>query len=122
MENTGSGIVGLIIGLIGSIGIAFIKDIWSKGKEHDKEIKIAEIHLSEEEHKQLKQKLKEALDTCKSLQDDLKIERDRRIQIEYKFDIVKQVYKVIFTQYAMQFKDDPEQLGLLKSLDDIINS
>ncbi len=106
-------------GVITIIGF-WINNVVSKRSDNDKEITIAKLNITEEEHKKLKKDLQSALDTMKELKVELQAEKTMRVRIEKKFEAVKLVFKVIFNQYALQFKDDPEQISMLEQLKEII--
>ena len=82
---------------------------------------IAEINLDKKEFDALKIKLHKALDSIKELNITLEKEKESRNEIEQKFNAVKIAYRIIFKQYARQFKDDPESLFMLEELNHIIN-
>ena len=65
--------------------------------------------------------LHKALDDAKILKEDLRKSREKTQEISKKFEAVKTGYRIIFKQYAMTFKDDPEQLTMLEELNSIIN-
>ena len=99
----------------------WIKDVISKGRDNDKEVKIAEIQADAEEKEELMRLFQEAKESINELKKELKIERDLRARIESKFDVVKKAYKLIFKHYAIKFKDDEEQLAMLEELNVILD-
>jgi ribosomal protein L17 len=86
----------------------------------EKEVKLAEINSECSDQDQIKANLHTALITVQELKIELHKEKDLRRSIESKFETVKKVYSVIFTQYAITFKDDPDQIALLNKFNEII--
>ena len=107
----------IIFGIVGF----FFKDFLSKKTDADKEIKMAEIAQGTKEYESLKKDLHKALDDVRQLKEELRKSREKTQEIQQKFDAVKTGYRIIFKQYALTFKDDPEQLTLLEELNQIIN-
>mgnify|MGYP000456972800 CR=1 FL=1 len=110
----------LLYVIFGIVGF-FFKDFLSKKTDADKEIKMAEIAQGTKEYESLKKDLHKALDDAKILKEDLRKSREKTQEISQKFEAVKTGYRIIFKQYAMTFKDDPEQLTMLEELNSIIN-
>lgn len=111
-------IIGAVVGLI----TAYITVVLSKKAEGKTQVDIARINADSSDHEQTKSELRDALDKLKEYQAVVEQERNLRLVIEKKFDAVKVAFGIIFGQYARQFQDDPEQLALLKELEEIINS
>lgn len=118
--NISSTIATAIITAISTLGVSYFVNVASKKAEAKKEIKLAEISIGDKEYEATKKELHAALDAIKNLKSELDKEKEIRVEVQRKFEAVKLAFKIIFNQYAKQFKDDPEQLDMLEELKKII--
>lgn len=100
----------------------YVVNVLKTNKEANRDIKIAEINSTSDEYESLKKEFHKALESIKDLKDELDKEKEIKANIQKKFEAVKLAFRIIFNQYAKQFKDDPEQLSMLEELKDIIEN
>tara|TARA_R110000851_G_scaffold291462_2_gene445805 strand:+ start:372 stop:704 length:333 start_codon:yes stop_codon:yes gene_type:complete len=99
-------VIGIAIGSVSTVVIAFLG---FKGKtkktEEDEYIKS----------------LKELEEIIKELKKSFNEERKLRDVIEGKWEIMKQSFNLAFDEYEHKFENNPDNMGMLKTLRDIIN-
>ena len=101
--------------------ITLVGNYLVKKNDNSSNVKIAEINVGKEDFEKTKKKLQNALISIKDLKEDLVKEKEIRLRIEKRFDVVKIVYRIIFKQYDKKFKNDPDSLTMLEELNSIIN-
>lgn len=120
MESNPNGIYALIV--IATAIITLIGNYFVKKSDNTSSVKIAEINADKKEFENTKKELQKALVSIRELKQELLKETEIKLRIEKKFQAVQVAYRIIFKQYAKQFKDDPDSLVMLEELNNIINN
>ena len=122
-ENSGDTfqyLIGVIIGGIVSIALAYFTNVLGKRTEANIEAKDQKIMELEQENQDLKDDIEDLNKINGELETTVSAIELEFGEIRYKLRTFKSLYNIILNRYERDFADTPEQLDMLRDLKNML--